>query len=885
MAKRVGRNEKSPTHHVLLTDRDGTSVGLILCNDKGEPSPQWVKAPVQRTALKTTSGTGSYADYNSPYSPIVQDNYSGGRGSRDFERDTTRFFDAFRVNTHREGLAILGPKEHYTTGHSTYIPPTNGARNSYTVPTASFDGTFLYYSQQFTPTASFTTGRLMVKFQALQGTIIYVDLYDAAGTTLLTSGNFISADAESIIGKWHTSDLTYPLVSGTTYTLKLYTLYVVGQTTFWWQETADSGGVYLTSPTNAFAFLPDPTNTSVIFYQYRGQQYKVINSATGGAPTVWMNGDRGAADSNAGNLNKVIDATKTWTVNQWAGCTVKIIEGTGIAEKQLYRTIMSNTATELVCDMDWTIQQDTTTGYVILGASTWRELTGHGLTTRVTDVLSMPEAGSGVSNMYFAQGDSVLIRNHREYNNAGTWVETDYAAEAAGSYATFLAYQPLSNKIWRAQNRDATNLTSVSSATPTGYAATLTFSAVISVGNPLHLINGIEVYPSDGGTEALWVFKEELAYIVTTQAEGIKLDEMKNVKGRSSGAASIVHNVYLYFSLGKGLERYYGGNIEDLGPNLDEGLPDGRDGEIIQMIGYPGRVFAVVDAGTTGESSLIERSGGGWHEVYRAPAGERLKAAMIQVIPGDANIDRMWLHQGNITIWLPLPSNGTREMADTAYRYTSDGAIILGRMHAGLYDIQKIARLIKLWSAGLEVYGSSDIVTELKHRFYIDYRVDDDEDWTIGNQNSYGNVTQMQDTFGLAGKSIQLRIRFHSWRDDETPQLQAVVMDAVARTEVKYTYSFNFRLADDEPTLAPREMDDDSITAAGKSAMTKLQILENWSDATTTGLLYMTAASDLYNRKYVFINPPVTRQIAADASTERPWTGAAYICQMTAQEA
>ncbi len=878
MAIRVGRNEPNPTHHVKLTDRNGTSVGLILCNDQGDPAPQWVKAPVQRTALKTTSGTGSYADYNSPYSPIVQDNWSGGRGSKDYERDTTRFFDSYRINTHREGLAILGPKEYYTTGYANYIKPTNGARNSYTGP----------MQQQFTATASFTSGRILVKLKAqecidLAQVRIFVDLYDAAGTTLLASADDIYPDADSIIGKWHTSDFIYSFVSGTTYTLKLTP--ETPEHVFYWQETSDSGGITLTSPTNAFAILPAVTDSNVIFYQFRGQQYKVINSATGGAPTVWMNGDRGAADSNAGQLSKLIDATKTWTTDQWAGCVVKIIEGTGIAEKKLYRTITSNTATELVCSEDWTIQHDTTTGYVILGSNTWRELTGHGLTASVTDVLSLPEAGcSAASNIYFAQGDSVLIRNHREYNNAGTWVETDWAAEAAGSYATFLAYQPLANKIWRAQNRDATSITSVSSATPTGYGVTLTFSAVIAVGNPLHLINGIEVYPSDGGTEALWVFKEELAYIVTTQSEGIKLDEMKNVKSRTNGAATLVHNVYLYFSLGKGIERYYGGNIEDLGPNLDEGLPDGRDGEVIQMLGYPGRVFALVDAGTTGESSLLERTGGGWHEVYRAPSKERLRAMAIQVIPGDENADRLWLRQGNITIWIPLPSNGTREMTDTAYRYTSDGAIVLGKMHAGLYDIQKIARLVKLWSAGLTIYGTTDIVTE-QHMFYIDYRVDDDEDWTLGTGGQYSNVTQMLTTFGIAGKSIQLRIRFHSWRDDETPQLQAVVMDAVSRTEVKYSYSMNFRLMDDEPSLAPREMDDNSITAAGKSAITKLAIIENWADASTEGMLYMTADSDLYNGKYIFINPPVTRQIAADVSVERGWTGAAYVCQITAQEA
>ena len=61
--------------------------------------------------------------------------------------------------------------------------------------------------------------------------------------------------------------------------------------------------------------------------------------------------------------------------------------------------------------------------------------------------------------------------------------------------------------------------------------------------------------------------------------------------------------------------------------------------------------------------------------------------------------------------------------------------------------------------------------------------------------------------------------------------------------------------------------------------------IESWADADTEGLLYMTSNSPLYNGKYVFINPPVIRQIATDPDPTRQWTGNTFVCSTTAQEA
>ena len=874
MTIRVGTTEADPTHHIKLRDRAGTSVGLILCNDKGEPAPIYNKNPIERTALKTQSGGGSYSDFDYPYAPIVQDDWSGGRGNRDFERDSTRYFDGYRVNTRHENKVLLGPQEHFSKGYkSLAISPSMEERYRMWGAVSGF----------FVLSASITVTRiwLFARYTGTTPTNFSIEIHDATDD-IVASGTF-SQDyrVDYKVGSWIHIDIAATLAA------ESHTI-VSADATDWEFEYSITGYTGDTPQTPRIKYILEATTVddSVIYFEYKGQQYKVLSPA-GGTPTVWMNGDRGVADSNSGFLTLVIDATKTWTVDEHIGRVVKIIQGTGKTEKVLYRTIVDNTATELVCDTAYTITQDNTTEYVILGSDTWQQVTGHGLTVPVTDVLVVGEV------VYFAQGDSVLIRSHRAYNNAGTWTSEWRAEGIATNFAEFLEYEPLSGKIWRAQNKDATGIVSVSSTTNSiAYGTDLVFQAVIPVADKYSFINGIEIYPAENGTVALWVYKEELAYVVTTQAEGIKLPEMRAMRSRRNGSSSLVHNVYSYFTLGNGLQRYYGGNLDSVGPNIDDGLPPERSGPIINLMGYPGRIMAIVDGGDEGYSSLMERSGSGWHEVYRAPYGERLKGMALQVIPG-TTADRLWLYQGNISIWLPIAGEGVDETLDPAYTYAFEGAIIISRMHAGMFDIQKLIKILKVWSDGLEAIDAATstdppLGTHQYLQINLDYRLDEDTAWTALTGNlitSPVSSIDLSSVYGIAGKRIQLRVRMQSGDRTRTPKLLAVIVEAVLRVQVKYMYNLTFRVMDDEPSLTPREMDDMSVTAAGQSAITKLAQIESWADADTDSLLYMTSNSPLYNGKYVFINPPTTRQIATDPDTTRQWTGNGFVCSTTVQEA
>lgn len=861
MPVRVSPLEQNPTHHVSLRDRSGRTIGIILCDEKGQPiksaSGQFNKVPVETTAQKQTSGSSSYNDYQYPYSPIVQDDLSGGRGNLDFERDSTKFYDSFRTLSGRSNKAYAGPQEQWTSGLRSQNQNVPGNVVWHRLIDTQ---RHLYY--RFQASASYTAGLiwLLARRKGTPADITMAIYSDSAGNvgTELDSVTVDYTRLPDILSEWLCETVSQSLTSGVYYWLVIYAADTDDADKHWIIGMKDSaGGTYYSgafdsTPTSMsrdlyFRVTTANSEKTCIPFQYKEQQYFVI-SGTSGAPNLYMAGDRGTADANTGQLDRVIDASKSWTTNQWAGAIVKIIDGVGVTEPQPWRVVESNTSTALIVTEDWTITHDTTTEYVILD-DTLTEITGHGLTAPVTDVLVSPR---GV--IYFAQGDSTNIRRAKFETSAGVWTAS-YANDGTNK-ATFLKYQPQAQKIWKANQRDGSNNTSVAADDLADWGTDLTFAAAVNVDSKYIRINGLGVYPDSDGNEALYVFKEDLPYIVPSSGNPypLTIPEMATVRSQYNGRNPVNHNVYQYFPLGAGgYERFYGTTIDDIGPNLYEGLPDGRRGPIVFGVGYPGAVFIFVDAGASGYSSILQS--GGWHERYRAPLGQRFYSGQFQPIPG-ATPDRLWIYQGNDLIWLPFPSETTNELSDENYLHTPEFAVTLSRMHAGLFDVQKLVRKLKLQTSDLEVDETDG---DKICWFELDYRLNEDTEWqTIEDAFTVSPTQEVDfiDQYGLAGKRLQFRIRGYTTDATKTPVFLAIVINAVLRTDVKYMYQMgDFRIMDDEPTLTPGERDDIQTAAE------KQKIIEDWSDADSDSMLYMESVSPLFHDKMVFINPPQWRQV------------------------
>lgn len=877
MTVRVSPSELTPTHHIALRDRSGKQLGLILCNESGQALSKhdlpMTKNPVETTALKQTSGNSSYDIFDYPYNPVVQDDWSGGRGNLDYERDSTKYYDSYRTKSGRANKAYAGPLETYATGVRSLDQNMPGSVKWHTLA-----GEARHIYKRFAASANYTAALawLLVRIKGRPGDLTIAIYSDSAGDvgTELDSVSVAYTRMNDVLSEWLNETISQALTNGTYYWMVVYASADDDADDHWKIGVKDAtdttyySAAFDSTPSAAtfdlyYRLTTANSTKTCIPFEYKEMQYFVI-SGESGAPSLYMAGDRGVADSNSGQLSKLIDASKSWTDDEWIGAVVIVISGTGRNEPQPWRNITDNTSTSLTVDSDWTITHDTTTIYAIVGGRKLTEISGHGLTAPVTDVLVSTQ-----NVIYFAQGDAVNMRRARFYNNAGTWT-AEYADDGTNK-ATHLTYMPLGKKIVRANNNNSGVVDIAVEDTVPAWGVDITFATAIAVDSPYSRINGMVVYPNGNGTEVVWIFKEDGIWTHeggTDTPEAVSLPEFRQVRSQNAGRNPLHHNVYLYFPLQQGLERYYGSQFDDIGPNVGEGLPDNRRGPIVQMLAYPGKFFAAVDAGSTGYSSVLDSDG--WHERYRAPKGQRVLALAYQVIPGTVS-DRLWVYQGNDVIYIPFPSETPNELEDSNYPYAPEFSVTLARMHAGMFDVQKMVKLIKLQTENLE----RDVCW-----FELDYRTDDETEWITFDDPFVTSPTQSIDLtsqYGLAGRRLQFRVRGYTTDNSKTPILLAIIVNAVIRTDVKYMYRLSFRLMDEEPTLTPGEVEP-------LDAATRLKVIEDWADAISDSMLLMESVSPLYHNKMVFINPPTTSQIRF-GEEENPFKKEVYTCNVTVQEA
>ncbi|WP_411028751.1 hypothetical protein, partial [Salmonella sp. s59944] len=60
------------------------------------------------------------------------------------------------------------------------------------------------------------------------------------------------------------------------------------------------------------------------------------------------------------------------------------------------------------------------------------------------------------------------------------------------------------------------------------------------------------------------------------------------------------------------MERLYGKSLDDIGPKWGAGITE-RNGTVVAMTSAFGWLFVVVDAGSSGVSSIMVWDGLGWH--------------------------------------------------------------------------------------------------------------------------------------------------------------------------------------------------------------------------------------------------------------------------------
>lgn len=872
MAVNVSPTADHPTHDLSLSNGT-TTIGLMLCNGRGEHDPTAMRQSGNpRTTLRISQGDPDYSSQELPYFSITQKDFSGGRGLDDFSKDTTRYYDGEKVDTTKADL-ILAPGKTLTSFDLTKY--ATGAATDYTIYVLSPR----YFS--FTPNTNLATRKIGVFMswfldsRALSTLKIYSDSSGNPGSLLGTSnpteivGTGAGAEYE------YTFDAAVSLVSGTKYwinlsqiaaNLKIGTLTGSGQTVKDWD-----GSTWVTAYSNVVAALvvyQSGGTGTIRLFEYKGAVYGVSVPDDGSAPLLLENGYRGAATSNSADKSKLNTTLNLAGVNL-TGKIAYITGGTGSTEPTPWRLITSNTQTgtndSITVSPSWVTTHDTTTEFVILGCDTFREITGHGMTKTPTDVLQSRDL------LLFAFNEDANLRKGNAYNNAGTW--TWRWTDDGTNKAYRLLIGP-DDKVWKANNQAAS--VSVASAAPRNYDATAhAFGTAIVCGSHLSKIRDLLNY---GDPLSVYIVKEDgFGYISGTSYLAVPLGEMKAVKDSRNGTAVLHFGTYLYFSLLNGLERYMTANnrLDDVGPNLGEGLPKNRQGTISALIGYPGRFYAAIDAGIAGYSSILcsTNDGADWHEIYRADYGKRIRSLFIQPMPG-TTIDRLWFAQDMDIYWLPIAPNARK--AD-GYLYQINGKWVSSWITGGMQEIPKYWHRIKVFAENLAT--DAQYVT-------VEYQTDNEGDsdaWhtivdgaaaAVKFQTSPESNALISLSRNVTGKRIRFRLTLNTTDTSKTPRVKAITAEGVLRMPVKNSWQVTFKVEDGAV--------DRNGNTEDASAQTLFGYLRSFAESSETPApLLMRHVNALFDNTYVFIDPLTLNVTRLTVDPNRITT----ICSMVVYEA
>ena len=869
-----GATTNRPTHDVSLTDGVNT-VGLLLCDARGNLRPEAMsEAPFSRAAMQISQGATGYSDMQLPYTVEVQEDWSAGRGQEDIGLNASRYYDGNRMDTTREKCFINGPLETYTTGYYSSLSNNLDHNTDYSLIGAA--GGVKIAASSITTVASIKVRRIRFWLKALTGAVypvkvrahIYTDStgpntdtawsdwksiasltaahvaydFDIPETTLgATTKYWVGLEVETgitkklVVGK-HDTDTTNDVYSKTS---GAWAIETADQTLSATVYTVASGGVF--------------------FFEFKGAFYVATRPDDSTTPTLWINGYRGMAKSNTADKTLLNTGLNLSGVDL-TGCIVRIVSGPGSTEEFPFRTVLSNTGTGtddvITVNNAWKIVHTTSTSFVVLGYNAWVEVTGHGLTKPLTDVCVVDTL------VFFAQGDAAKLR-HMKWE-AGTY---SFYGDST-NYAERMRYwvdQSGSKKIIRSQ----TAKNDVDFASIPAYGANCSFGSSKNCGSEDERINGVDVY----GTPPIpYIFKEgSFGSISNSVYAESPNSEFASVRSLENGRCSIRHDMYLYFNLQQGLERYLNGHLDDMGPNRDAGLPHTRQGFIRHIVGYPGRFFACVDAGDDADhySSVLCYNQFGWHEIYRAPGGKRIRRMYIQALPG-LSAQRLWIAEEEDLVWLPISINPEKE---PTYRYTPSSSIVTSWIDRGLKDVIKFWHSLKLFSEYL-ASGSVDVLVE----YQTDAATDDSAWTTIGTFNvSPVQELDISSAHNVTGRRIRFRLTSNTTDGTKTPKIKAMVIESVLRFPPKGNWTPTFVLADYPENL--NHIGQPTITA-----LADLTQLKTWSSSVTTPApLLMSSNNPLFDQKYVFIEAASVTPL--EVKTEGTQRRTKAICRMTIYEA
>lgn len=453
--------KKSPTHDLVLERLDtGEKIGFVFAGSDGQRKPDVIRqSPYPRNSLQTFQGGSDYDTQTLPYRTITQQDWIGGRGQLRLEADITRFFDSSNLQTWLSGKFFLGGQPNWCSGYEpSMVLDTPGD-----VTWTKITGNDLYLGRAFQTTSAVTRPDLYlwVRRVGSPGTMT-VSIRTATASpgnpnAVVEAETLTAANALQDFGAMVRFVFSTNLSTATWYFIVVTATTPNDASNYWEIGTSEqatgqgrrsaNGSSWSSDNTDLWYLVGDNNNDvkDIIPFVYKHQAYAVVRMASKANATLYMAGDRGAADANTGALSTLEDASKSWATNAYAGDIVLLTAGIGTEETKPWRTIASNDSNTLTVTEPWLVEHTTDTEYVILG---------DGFTSMLDLGGDVTDIALGGDYVYFARGEDENILRYQAFNNAGTWTARSDAENVKGVHV-LAQREPFGQEyLWVSRNDD-----------------------------------------------------------------------------------------------------------------------------------------------------------------------------------------------------------------------------------------------------------------------------------------------------------------------------------------------------------------------------------------------------------------------------------------------
>lgn len=838
---RVTPRTKRPTHDITLSD------GVRTYGLRVDPT-DLKEVPQTPSTLHLTAGGGSaakYGDFDPTMAQLVQNDWSGGRGQENFSDDPSRFFDSQGCWTLTPNKLVPGPLPIVGTNLMGGIENTeNFAGLNSGITWVSLIGTRRYIGASFVPSSSFTAINIRVWIRRVGSPqILNIGIWsDTAGlpNAQLAGTTVNLTDSPSV---FQAVTISQALVSGTTYHLVFSSSTTTDSYANHWEVGTISGNVEFSSNGSAWSnsqantifyqITPAENDRAFNFFELDGALYAVDKRSDGGTPKLYLNGYRGTATSST--ATSITDTTQSFNISNEG--YVRIVSGTGVGQ---VRRITTTTSTKLTVLNAWDTNPDTTSQYVVVGVAIWNEITGHGLTKPVTSVISVDKSPG---TAFMAQGKATRVRKMRF-----TGTTHQFADDSFGADLLYTAYNPSTKEVAVANitNGPPTFTMSLKYKSFTDNID-FTGTTTVPVGNPQYDITGVCEYNGK-----IYISKEDSLWTIEgtyAQKVNVGLDSSPN---SFNGRAMVVNGLFLYFSYLHSVEKLYGTTLDDVGPWRGSGIPDGRTGAISYLVSAFSWIFASVDAGVNGTSSVLCYDGTGWHEIYRSSeTGKRIRS--IHWSSNESGKPVLWISVGAGMVGVAFPINTLNPLNDSLFLYNHEGILLTSTIDFGNARLPKFFKEL------------AAIQKNLAQGIYIavDYQLDANiggTTWTYLGSFLQSPEDTLPQNFGNV-RQIRLRLRLISNKYSTPPEVRAIIQEGYSRTPVKYQYNIRVR---EKPNQVNRR--------GGKDV--DPDVLYNWLREKANGASRIRIRSrykSIDNRD-VIVEPPVLNRTSAD-SAKGSWGG------------